>query len=69
MPDRSSTLRGDCWKRGSIFFSGGLEFKKKKLKSGIFNNKRSLYTKIFFSIITKNSHWEVLTNNLVTFKR
>ena len=24
---------------------------------------------MFFSIITKNSKWEVLTKNLVTFKR
>ena len=26
-------------------------------------------TKIFFSVITKNSDWEILTKNLVTFKR
>ena len=25
--------------------------------------------KMFFSLITKNLNWEVLTNNLVTFKR
>ena len=25
--------------------------------------------KIFFSVITKNSNWEILTDNLVTFKR
>ena len=24
---------------------------------------------MFFSIITKNSNWEILTNNLVTFRR
>ena len=24
---------------------------------------------MFFSVITKNSNWEVLTQNLVTFKR
>ena len=39
-----------------------------KLKSEIFNNKKSLYTKMFFSIITKNLNWKILTNNLVTFK-
>ena len=26
-------------------------------------------TKIFFSVITKNLNWEILTKNLVTFKR
>ena len=25
--------------------------------------------KIFFSVITKNINWEILTKNLVTFKR
>ena len=24
---------------------------------------------MFFSVITKNLNWEILTNNLVTFKR
>ena len=24
---------------------------------------------MFFSVITKNSNWEILTTNLVTFKR
>ena len=24
---------------------------------------------MFCSVITKNSHWEILTKNLVTFKR
>ena len=24
---------------------------------------------MFFSVITKNSNWEILTKNLVTFKR
>ena len=30
---------------------------------------KSLKTKIIFSVITKNSNWEILTKNLVTFKR
>ena len=25
--------------------------------------------KMFFSVMTKNLNWEILTNNLVTFKR
>ena len=31
--------------------------------------KKSLQTKMFFSVITKNLNWEILTKNLVTFKR
>ena len=42
---------------------------KNKLKFKIFNDKKSLLTKMFFSIITKNLHWEVLTKNLGIFKR
>ena len=30
---------------------------------------KSLKKKIIFSVITKNSNWEILTKNLVTFKR
>ena len=35
----------------------------------MFNDKKSLSTKIFVSVITKNSNWEILPKNLVTFKR
>ena len=44
-------------------------YKINKLKSEIFNSKKSLETKIFFSVITNNANWEILTKNLVTFKR
>ena len=27
------------------------------------------FTKMFLSIVTKNSNWEISTTNLVTFKR
>ena len=51
-------------------FSGGCCFYiKNAQKSGIFIDKKSLYTKMFFSVITKNINWEILTKNLVTFKR
>ena len=30
---------------------------------------KSLWAKIFYSVITKNSNWEILPKNLVTFKR
>ena len=42
---------------------------KNNLKPEIFNDKKSLYAKIFFSVITKNSNWEILLKNLGTFKR
>ena len=40
-----------------------------KLKSETFNNKKSLQTKMFFSVRTKNLKCEILIENLVTFKR
>ena len=58
-------LEAGCWERG-----GGCNFHiKNKLKSETFNDKKSLYAKIFFSIITKNSNREILPKNFVTFKR
>ena len=67
-------LEGVCWDRGVDFFQGGgggsCNFQiKNKLKSKIFNNIKSLKANIFFSVITKNSNWKILTKNLVTFKR
>ena len=35
----------------------------------MFNDKKGLQTKMFLSLITKNLNWEILTKNLVTFKR
>ena len=31
--------------------------------------KKKFTSKIFFSAVTKNSNWEILAKNLVTFKR
>ena len=31
--------------------------------------KKCINLKIFFTVITKNFNWEILTKNLVTFKR
>ena len=52
-------------------FLRGLQFLHKKinLKSEIFNNRKCLYTKMLFSVITKNLDWEIVAKNLVTFKR
>ena len=54
-------------KEGVIFFRGNCNCHiKDKLKSEIFNDKKSLEEKTLFSDITKNS---MLFKNLVTFKR
>ena len=61
---------GGAGKDGVTFFRVGCNFYiKSKLKSEIFNDKKSSQTKMFFSVITKNSDWKILTKNLVTFKR
>ena len=38
---------------------------KNKLKSEIFKDIKSLHTKMFLSLLTKNLNWESLTKNLV----
>ena len=35
----------------------------------LFDDKKKLIKKIFYSVITKNLNWEILTKNLVTFRR
>ena len=40
----------------------------KGAKCEVFNDKK-VYKKMFFSVITKNLDWKILTKNLVTFKR
>ena len=41
--DRTSSFRGGWWERGGDFFQGGCKFHiKSKLKSEIFNDKKSL---------------------------
>ena len=66
----TSTFREGCWERVDDFFHGGdAIFTHKKLKSEIFNNKKSLQAKIFFSVITNNSNQGISPKDLVTFKR
>ena len=50
-------LEVNCWEKGGDFFQGeGCNFHiKNKSKSEIFNVKKGLSAKIFFSVITKNS--------------
>ena len=64
----SQLFEGGCWERGGEFLRCSF-YIKNKLKSGIFNDKKSLSGKMFFSVKTKNLNWEILTKNLVTFKR
>ena len=33
----------------------------------IFNDKKNLSTKLFFSVITKKLKWEILAKNLIKF--
>ena len=42
---------------------------KNKLMSEVFNDKKKFIKKMFFSVITNNLNWGILTKNLVTFKR
>ena len=43
---------------------------KRKLKSEIFNDKKVYKQKnVFLCVLTKNLNWQMLTKNLVTFKR
>ena len=47
---------------GVVVVGGGSSFYiKNKLKSEMFCDKRSLSTKMFLSVITKNLNWETLT--------
>ena len=65
-----SILRGGLLGKRGWLLSGGCSFSvKNKLKSEIFNGKTFYKTKMFFSAVTENLNWEVLTNNSVTFKR
>ena len=69
-----SILREGCAEKvGVNFFKEELQFlHKNKYKSEIFNGTKSLYTKMFFSVINKNLKKvkkENLTKNLVVFKQ
>ena len=52
------------------FFRRGCNiYVENKLKSEIFDNKKILQTKMFFFVITENLNLDILTKNLVIFKR
>ena len=48
---------------GDLFQGGCSVYIKNKLKAEMFVDKKSLYTKVFFSAITKNSNSEILSKN------
>ena len=62
---------GKGWWRLSLLpncgWGGCSFFMKNKLKSEPFNDKK-LQTKMFFSAITKNLNWKILTKNSVTLR-
>ena len=56
-----------CWeRRGEIFRE---ELHKNKHKFEIFNDKKNVCIKMFFSVLNKNLKKEILTKNLVVFKQ
>ena len=62
--------RGFAGKEVVNFFREELQFlHKNKHKSKIFIDTKSLYTKMFSSVINKNLKRENLTKNLVVFKQ
>ena len=66
----SQFLEGVAGKEERDFFQGGCNiYIKNNLKSQIFNYKKCLSANIFFSVTTKSLNLEILTKNLVTFKR
>ena len=66
---RTSTCRGGCWEKGGEFFQRRrLQFLHKKYNLKYLITKR-VKAKRFFSVITKNWNWGILTKNSVTFKR
>ena len=67
----SQFLEGGCRKRGGDFFQQGRGcnfYIKNKLKSEILNNNKKFINKNVYDI-TKNLNWQILSKNLVTFKR
>ena len=60
--DRVSIFRGGCWERGVWLLSGGDAGFTQKIN---LNLKYFTTKNIFFSVITKNLNWEILTNWLI----
>ena len=66
----SQFLEMGCLERIGDLFQGGCSFYiKNNVNFEIFNEKNVCEQKMIFSVITKNLNWEILTKNLVAFKR
>ena len=60
----TQVLEGVCWERACDFFQDGLQLLCKKEAK-----VKKLQTKMFFYFINENLNWDILTKNLVIFKR
>ena len=65
----SQFLEGGCWERRSDFFRVGCSFYVKINHNLKCLTTKEVYEQKCFSVTTKNLNWEILTKNLVTFKR
>ena len=61
-------LEGVAGKEGVTFFRGSCNVHQKNKNLKYLMTKK-VYKQKYFSVITKNSNWEILPKNLVTFKR
>ena len=64
----SQFLEGVAGKEGWPFLGGCSFYVKNKLKLKTLNDKKN-YKQKYFSVIIKNLNWEILSTNLVIFKR
>ena len=60
----TQVLEGVCWERACDLFQDGLQLLCKKEAK-----VKKLQTKMFFYFINENLNWDILTKNLVIFKR
>ena len=67
--DRTSAFRRELVKKTRVTFFRGVGFYKKDKVNLKYLMTKKVSKQIFFSVLTKNSNWEILTKNLVAFKR
>ena len=60
----TQVLEGVCWERACDLFQDGLQLLCKKEAK-----VKKLQIKMFFYFINENLNWDILTKNLVIFKR
>ena len=68
--DIFSIFRGGLLGKSGVTFFRGLQFLHKKINKNLkYWTTKKVYQQKCFSVITKNFNCEILTKNLVTFKR